>query len=127
MSGLQTSMLSKHCVRVHEKYCHLTCKCLLTMQCKFVLVPAESDDPLFRAAPAHGHCRVVCFHPWSDITLPLMDVKDIRHVVDTWINENVTLGKDFDWVQVTCPDFIYMIGNIIKRLRFIQQGNVFSC
>ncbi|BFY98738.1 hypothetical protein BsWGS_01778 [Bradybaena similaris] len=62
--------------------------------------PPESDDPLFRAAPAHGHCRVVCFHPWSDITLPLMDVKDIRHVVDTWINENMTLGKDFDWVQI---------------------------
>ncbi|KAI8777383.1 galactose-1-phosphate uridylyltransferase [Biomphalaria glabrata] len=62
--------------------------------------PPASDDPLFQSAPAHGKCRVICFHPWSDLTLPLMEVKDIRAVVDTWIAENISLGKQFEWVQL---------------------------
>ena len=53
-------------------------------------------------APAQGACKVMCFHPWSDMTLPLMELADIRKVVDTWVEINQDLGKKFTWVQVLC-------------------------
>ncbi|XP_005089107.1 galactose-1-phosphate uridylyltransferase [Aplysia californica] len=62
--------------------------------------PPENDDPLFQSGSAHGKCRVICFHPWSDLTLPLMNVTDIRCVIDTWVKESVDLGKKFRWVQI---------------------------
>ncbi|XP_045156716.2 galactose-1-phosphate uridylyltransferase-like isoform X1 [Mercenaria mercenaria] len=63
-------------------------------------VPDESDDPLFRCSEAKGTCQVMCFHPWSDITLPRMSVSDIREVVDKWAEINVDLGKKYSWVQI---------------------------
>ena len=63
-------------------------------------VSEPSDDPLFQTAQARGTCKVMCFHPWSDITLPLMELKDIRNVVDTWAEINADLGKTYTWVQV---------------------------
>ena len=60
-----------------------------------------SDDPLFQTAQARGTCKVMCFHPWSDMTLPLMQVKDIRNVVDKWAEINTDLGKTYTWVQVS--------------------------
>lgn len=62
--------------------------------------PPKSDDPLFQAAPAHGNCRVICFHPYSDLTLPLMEVGDIKIVIDTWAEEMINLGKTNQWVQI---------------------------
>nr|KAG5699546.1 hypothetical protein BaRGS_033742 [Batillaria attramentaria] len=35
----------------------------------------------------------MCFHPWSDMTLPLMEVKAIRSVVDKWAEINKDLGE----------------------------------
>lgn len=45
---------------------------------------SETDDPLFRAAPARGTCRVMCFHPRSDLTLPRMSLKEIRLIIDRY-------------------------------------------
>lgn len=44
--------------------------------------PIESNDPLFQIAPARGTCRVMCFHPKSNKTLPIMTPKEIRTVID---------------------------------------------
>ncbi|KAL3867121.1 hypothetical protein ACJMK2_044350 [Sinanodonta woodiana] len=63
-------------------------------------VPASSDNELFRSAAAHGTCKVMCFHPWSDITLPLMSLKEIRAVIDKWAEIIVDLGKKYTWVQI---------------------------
>ncbi|KAL8570756.1 hypothetical protein ACOMHN_006906 [Nucella lapillus] len=62
--------------------------------------PEASDDPLFQSAQARGTCQVMCFHPWSDITLPLMELRDIRHVIDRWADINTDLGKKYTWVQI---------------------------
>ncbi|CAH1797450.1 unnamed protein product [Owenia fusiformis] len=62
--------------------------------------PGPSDHPLFKASPANGTCQVVCFHPWSDITLPLMSIKEIRTVIDKWAELMVDLGKKYTWVQI---------------------------
>lgn len=44
--------------------------------------------------------KVMCFHPWSDVTLPLMSVPEIRAVVDAWASVTEELGARYPWVQV---------------------------
>lgn len=44
--------------------------------------------------------RVMCFHPRSDVTLPLMELPEIRRVVDEWANQITELGQMYKWVQV---------------------------
>ena len=57
-------------------------------------------SPLMRAESEQGNCRVICFSPRHDLTLPEMPVEDIRHVVDVWAEQIVELGKHYRWVQV---------------------------
>lgn len=47
-----------------------------------VPAPPISNDPLFQMGPANGTCRVMCFHPKSNKTLPIMTPKEIRNVID---------------------------------------------
>lgn len=42
----------------------------------------------------------MCFHPKSDVTLPLMTVPEIREVIDRWIEELAELGNKYIWVQI---------------------------
>lgn len=65
-----------------------------------VPAPQESDDPLFQSAPARGTCRVMCFHPKSNLTLPLMTCQEIKTVIDEWIKQMLDLGKKYTWVQI---------------------------
>lgn len=44
--------------------------------------------------------KVMCFHPWSDLTLPLMSLPEIRAVIDTWAELATELGASYPWVQV---------------------------
>lgn len=44
--------------------------------------------------------KVMCFHPWSDITLPLMQSGEIRKVIDKWAELIQELGPTYPWVQV---------------------------
>ncbi|XP_078008823.1 interleukin-11 receptor subunit alpha isoform X8 [Phascolarctos cinereus] len=62
--------------------------------------PGPCDHPLFRAEAARGVCKVLCFHPWSDITLPLMSIPEIRAVIDTWASVTEELGAQYPWVQI---------------------------
>jgi UDPglucose--hexose-1-phosphate uridylyltransferase len=61
---------------------------------------AASDHPLHRYASHKGTCRVVCFSPRHDLTLPQMDLGDIRRVVDVWAGQVTELGQIYLWVQV---------------------------
>ncbi|XP_068781058.1 galactose-1-phosphate uridylyltransferase-like isoform X2 [Struthio camelus] len=42
----------------------------------------------------------MCFHPWSDLTLPLMSPAEIRAVVDEWAELAAELGATYPWVQI---------------------------
>lgn len=42
----------------------------------------------------------MCFHPRSDLTLPLMSSEEIRNVVDEWTRQVEELGAKYEWVQV---------------------------
>ncbi len=56
--------------------------------------------PLMQAESEQGECRVICFSPRHDLTLPEMPVADIRHVVDVWAVQTDELGKRYRWVQI---------------------------
>jgi UDPglucose--hexose-1-phosphate uridylyltransferase len=62
--------------------------------------PASSDHPLLRYESQQGTCRVVCFSPRHNLTLPEMALPDIRRVVDVWAEQVVDLGRHYRWVQV---------------------------
>lgn len=72
------------------------------------LLPEESSDshesahPLLRSEAERGICRVVCFSPRHDLTLPELDLPAIETVLETWTRESVDLAaRDFiRYVQV---------------------------
>ena len=61
--------------------------------------PAASH-PLLRAQSERGTCRVICFSPRHDLTLPQMPVESICQVVDVWASQTEELGQRYRWVQV---------------------------
>ena len=55
---------------------------------------------LFRELPVAGTCRVICFHPRHDLTLPEMHPSEIVEVIRTWEDQTCELGERYAWVQV---------------------------
>lgn len=47
-------------------------------------VAEEGNDELFQAQQATGICRVICFNPRHDLTLPQMTAEQIEKVVEAW-------------------------------------------
>ena len=64
--------------------------------------PVAADSSLLVAEAERGLCRVVCFSPRHDLTLPELDLSSIEHVIRTWTEHTAELGaKDFiRYVQV---------------------------
>lgn len=62
----------------------------------------ESDDqhPLFQANIANGECRVVCFSPDHNKSLPELTVAEIEKVVNTWQSNYVELAKTYACVNI---------------------------
>jgi UDPglucose--hexose-1-phosphate uridylyltransferase len=60
------------------------------------------DSPLLVSEPERGICRVVCFSPRHDLSLPELDLPAIETVIDTWAGQSAELGgRDFiHYVQV---------------------------
>ncbi len=71
-----------------------------------------NENDLFVAKSEPGICRVICFSPKHNVTVPLMEISDIRNVVELWIDEYVDLSrKDFiNHVQI-----------------FENKGNMMGC
>jgi UDPglucose--hexose-1-phosphate uridylyltransferase len=59
-----------------------------------------APHPLLHAESEQGDCRVICFSPRHDLTLPEMPVEAIRCVVDMWVKQMVELGQRYRWVQI---------------------------
>ncbi len=69
------------------------------------LLPGESDEPLEQhplldTQAVQGTCRVICFSPRHDLTLPEMELADIQRVVAVWMAQVQELGQAYRWVQV---------------------------
>ncbi len=67
------------------------------------LLPPDPDSAgyaqggLFTAESEVGECRVVCFHPRHDLSLPLLSQSEVETVVRAWIEQTVDLGAK-EWV-----------------------------
>ncbi len=70
------------------------------------LLPDASTDsplpshPLLVSSPERGLCRVVCFSPRHDLTLPELEPLVVEHVLETWARESADLG-DRDFIRYT--------------------------
>jgi UDPglucose--hexose-1-phosphate uridylyltransferase len=58
------------------------------------------EHPLLEAQAVPGTCRVICFSPRHDLTLPQMTREAIRAVINLWTQQTVELGQNYRWVQV---------------------------
>jgi UDPglucose--hexose-1-phosphate uridylyltransferase len=63
-------------------------------------VPAGEieEQEIFRARIERGVCRVVCFSPRHDLTIPVMSPDEVRKVVEVWTAQYRDLGA-IPWVQ----------------------------
>jgi UDPglucose--hexose-1-phosphate uridylyltransferase len=59
-------------------------------------------DALFQLEPEKGLCRVVCFSPRHDLSLPELSLAEIEAVLRTWTDETRSLSAnpDIRYVQV---------------------------
>ena len=66
------------------------------------LANEESGLGLFCAEPVSGICRVVCFSPRHDLTLPELSQTDVEAVIQTWTDQTQELGarEEIQYVQV---------------------------
>lgn len=68
------------------------------------LLPAKApvgvDDGSGGLQEQHGDCRVLCFSPRHDLTLPELALPAIGQVVEAWIRVSEELGRTYAWVQV---------------------------
>ena len=65
-------------------------------------MPADTGSPLFRAEPVSGFCRVVCFSPRHDLTLPELSLAEVEAVVRAWSDQTSQLGEkdEIRYIQV---------------------------
>lgn len=68
----------------------------------FADAPKPSSTGLLVAKPESGACRVVCFSPRHDLTLPELPVEAVQGVIRTWAEETVQIGsrEEIAYVQV---------------------------
>jgi UDPglucose--hexose-1-phosphate uridylyltransferase len=61
--------------------------------------PGEVDQGgLIVARAERGICRVVCFSPRHDLTIPRMKPEEVRQVVEVWTDQYRELGE-LSWIQ----------------------------
>ncbi len=71
-----------------------------------LLPPGEDEAPagagLLVLEPEAGYCRVVCFSPRHDLSLPELPLEQVARVVQTWIDQTRELGSQprIKYVQV---------------------------
>ncbi|MBF0352953.1 MAG: UDP-glucose--hexose-1-phosphate uridylyltransferase [SAR324 cluster bacterium] len=60
----------------------------------------QAEHPLLQMQGQRGLCRVICFSPRHDLTLPEMDQSNIESVVQLWMSQVEELGQSYRWVQI---------------------------
>lgn len=62
----------------------------------------SKNHHLFKSSLERGICRVVCFSPYHNLTLPELEIDSVASVISTWIQQSVDLSKKnfIHYVQV---------------------------
>ena len=61
---------------------------------------SAEQNPLFEADVANGECRVICFSPDHNKSLPELTPNEISKVIDTWQSNYVELAEKYACVHV---------------------------
>ena len=61
-------------------------------------VTSNGPESLLTAVAERGLCRVVCFSPRHDLSLPELDLPEIENVIATWTRESADLASN-DFIQ----------------------------
>ncbi|MGB0522106.1 MAG: UDP-glucose--hexose-1-phosphate uridylyltransferase [Flammeovirgaceae bacterium] len=71
------------------------------------LLPESSQEittehELLQAEQETGICKVICFSPRHDLTIPQMEVSAIRKIIDTWCTEFAMLSQldEINYIQI---------------------------
>lgn len=59
---------------------------------------ASASTLTLTSLPEPGTCRVICFSPRHDLTLPEMELSDLRRVVEVWVEQYLELGA-LPWIN----------------------------
>ena len=73
-----------------------------TLTPKHLTPDTQTPDTLFRAEAESGVCKVICFSPRHDLTIPQLSLDEAEAVITTWTNETAELFKrpEIAYVQV---------------------------
>jgi UDPglucose--hexose-1-phosphate uridylyltransferase len=65
-------------------------------------VGEANDGELFKADSVSGICKVICFSPKHNMTIPEMELESIKDVVDLWQKEYLELGakENINYIQI---------------------------
>src|SRR5687767_8944152 len=71
-------------------------------QSDVLLEPGGSSHPLLRLEPESGICRVVCFSPRHDLTLPELSQAEVEAIIATWTEQTLEIASlpGVNYVQV---------------------------
>ena len=58
----------------------------------------EKQDGVLLAQTDRGICRVLCFSPRHDLTIPRMNARELRGVIDAWAAEFSSMSQ-IPWVR----------------------------
>lgn len=71
------------------------------------LLPKKTEDKitpdatgLFQVEPVQGECRVLCFSPCHNLTLPELPESGILRVINLWASQFEELSQKYRWVQI---------------------------
>lgn len=62
------------------------------------LVDSPLSSPLFSAETVHGICRVGCFSPRHDLTLPELPLEQVEAVIRMWRDQTLEIGA-LDYIR----------------------------
>lgn len=64
--------------------------------------PLDQKHHLLRSEPETGLCKVICYSPNHNLSLARLSLEQIIPVVETWVDEYTTIGKneDIEHVQI---------------------------
>jgi UDPglucose--hexose-1-phosphate uridylyltransferase len=60
----------------------------------------DTADELLHAQRVAGTCRVICFSPRHDLSLPELPDSAVDRVIGVWQEQIAELGEQYEWVQV---------------------------
>ena len=69
---------------------------------QYEIKAVKLSDGLLKAKSEKGLCKVICFSPRHDLTLPEMGLSEIMFVIEVWISEYLSVGKEefVNYVQI---------------------------